>query len=76
MARKPDWVNWSRGILSSSALPAASLPMILSWWRSGSPAFPDTILVAAHSQDADFRPLSTYPYQALRGIHILGVRPR
>ncbi len=40
------------------------------------PAFPDTILVAAHSQDADFRPLSTYPYQALRGIHILGVRPR
>ena len=40
------------------------------------PAFPDTILMAAHSQDADFRPLSTYPYQALRGIHILGVRPR
>lgn len=54
----------------------ASLPMILSWWRSGSRPFPDTILVAAHSQDADFRPLSTYPYQALRGIHILGVRPR
>ena len=37
---------------------------------------PDQILLAAHSQDADFRPLSTYPYQALRGIHILGVRPR
>ena len=40
LARKPDWVNWSRGILSNSALPAASLPMILSWWRSGQPAFP------------------------------------
>lgn len=39
LARKPEWVNWSRGILSNSALPAASLPMILSWWRSGSRPF-------------------------------------
>ena len=35
---------------------------------------PEGILVAAHSEDADFRPLSTYPYVALRCLHILGVR--
>ena len=35
---------------------------------------PEEILVAAHSLDSDFRPLSTYPYEALRLIHILGVR--
>lgn len=33
---------------------------------------PGSILVAAHSQDTDFRPLSTYPYVQLRCIHILG----
>ncbi len=32
------------------------------------------ILVAAHSQDADYRPLSTYSYVQARGIHILGAR--
>ena len=32
-------------------------------------------LVAAHSQDADLRPLSTYSFREIRGIHILGVRP-
>lgn len=30
------------------------------------------ILVAAHSQDADYRPLDTYFYQEIRFIHILG----
>lgn len=35
---------------------------------------PEEILVAAHSLDSDFRPLSTFPYEALRLIHILGVR--
>ena len=33
---------------------------------------PDNILVAAHSQDADFRPLSTYQFTQLRCLHILG----
>lgn len=34
------------------------------------------ILVAAHSYDADFRPLSSYDYQDIRYIHVLGtVRP-
>lgn len=32
------------------------------------------ILVAAHSNDADFRPLSTYSISRLRCLHIEGVR--
>ena len=33
---------------------------------------PAKILVAAHSADVDWRPLSTYDYQAYRVLHILG----
>lgn len=40
----------------------------------GSPATLENVLVAAHSQDADFRPLSTYNVQEIRFIHILGSR--
>ena len=36
------------------------------------PATLDNILVAAHSDDADFRPLSSYQFQDIRFIHILG----
>ena len=32
----------------------------------------DNVLVAAHSDDADFRPLNTYSFQDIRFIHILG----
>lgn len=32
------------------------------------------ILIAAHSYDAFNRPLSSYRYEAVRGLHILGVR--
>ena len=32
------------------------------------------ILLAAHSEDWDFRPLSSYPYDGLRCLHILGAR--
>lgn len=32
------------------------------------------ILVAAHSFDADYRPLSSYPIRAIRFLHIEGVR--
>lgn len=39
----------------------------------GSPATPENILVAAHSYDCDDRPLSTYTYQAVRALHVLGV---
>ena len=35
---------------------------------------PDNILIAAHTYDALDRPLSTYSYQELRPITILGVR--
>ena len=34
---------------------------------------PDKILLAAHSTDADWRPLSSYEYEAYRILHILGV---
>ena len=33
---------------------------------------PDKILLAAHSTDADWRPLSSYEYEAYRVLHILG----
>ncbi len=38
----------------------------------GYPRTPETVLVAAHSEDADWRPLSTYPYEEIRYMHILG----
>ena len=40
------------------------------------PPTPGGILLAAHSQDTDCRPLDTYPFKQVRGIHILGVRDR
>lgn len=35
---------------------------------------PSNILVAAHTYDADNRPLDTYPFTQLRPLHVLGVR--
>lgn len=37
------------------------------------PTEPSQILIAAHSYDADNRPLSTYEYKKLRFLHIRGV---
>ena len=37
------------------------------------PVTPQTVFVAAHTQDADYRPLSTYVYQSLRCLRITGV---
>lgn len=37
------------------------------------PGTPGTVLVAAHSIDTDYRPLSTYDYKQLRCLHIRGV---
>lgn len=34
---------------------------------------PSTILLAAHTNDADMRPLITYPYQMFRCLHITSV---
>ena len=43
---------------------------------AGWPASPENILVAAHSFDADNRPLSTYEYRDTRFLHITGnIRP-
>lgn len=36
---------------------------------------PADLLVAAHSYDADFRPLSTYFFEEIRYLHILGAYP-
>ena len=42
----------------------------------GFPATPENVLVAAHSYDADNRPLATYEYKSARFLHITGtVRP-
>lgn len=40
----------------------------------GSPPSPDSILVAAHTYDADNRPLSTYSFKVVRYIHIVAAR--
>ena len=39
----------------------------------GWPVMPENVLVAAHSYDADNRPLSTYSYQDIRFLKIFGV---
>ncbi len=36
----------------------------------------NTILVAAHSYDTDYRPLATYTIEELRFLHILGAYPQ
>lgn len=45
-------------------------PVIVS---VGDPPTLSNILVAAHSVDADWRPVDTYPFQAIRFLHVLGV---
>lgn len=47
-------------------------PIIVS---IGQPVTLENILVAAHSYDADYRPLSTYSVMGYRFIHILGGYP-
>ena len=43
---------------------------------AGRPVTPENVLVAAHSYDANNRPLSTYAYQEARYLHIAGtIRP-
>ena len=37
------------------------------------PFRPRDILVAAHTDDSDYRPLSTYPYRKIRFLHVEGV---
>lgn len=56
--------------LRFTAGPFAHNPVIVA---TGSLPTLDSVLVAAHSEDADYRPLSTYPIQEARFIHILGV---
>ena len=48
-------------------------PIIVSM---GDPPTLDNTLVAAHSYDADWRPLSTYHVQDIRFLHVLGAYPQ
>ncbi|MBC5732569.1 amidase domain-containing protein [Lawsonibacter sp. NSJ-51] len=41
----------------------------------GQPATLENTLVAAHSYDADWRPLSTYFFEEIRFLHVLGAYP-
>ena len=41
--------------------------------RASRPRSAAQVLVAAHSEDADNRPLSTYTYEEARYLHILGI---
>lgn len=43
--------------------------------ETGDPPTLDNILVAAHSIDTDFRPLSSYDFSEIRFLHILGAYP-
>lgn len=41
----------------------------------GNPPTLENTLIAAHSYDADYRPLSTYSFRGIRFLHILGAYP-
>ena len=56
--------------LSFDGLRWAHSPVVVS---VGEPRSPDNVLVAAHSFDADYRPLSDYDYHSVRYLHIFGV---
>jgi len=47
-------------------------PIIVQMER---PATLENTLVAAHSYDADYRPLATYTFDEIRFIHIIGAYP-
>ncbi len=53
-----DGVRWSHS------------PVVVA---AGVPRSYDNILVAAHSYDADYRPLSTYEFKSVRFLHVFGV---
>lgn len=49
-------------------------PVVVAVRGSGRPSRPEDILLAAHSYDADNRPLNTYNYRGVRFLHFVGVR--
>lgn len=48
----------------------AHSPVVVS---AGEPRSYENVLVAAHSYDADYRPLATYEFALVRFLHIIGV---
>lgn len=57
--------------LSFNGIDYAHTPVIV---QISHPATLSGTLIAAHTFDADYRPLSTYPAKKLRFLHIIGVR--
>lgn len=57
--------------LSFNGREFAHTPVVVS---VGQPRRLSNILIAAHSYDSDNRPLSTYSFQKIRFLHIIGVR--
>lgn len=51
----------------------AHSPVIVA---ASAPFLPENILVAAHTIDTDYRPISTYDYVNIRFLHIEGVIKR
>lgn len=58
--------------LSFDGVRFAHSPVVV--WAPPDPTSPSQILLAAHSYDADDRPLDTYAYQKIRFLHFTGVR--
>lgn len=56
--------------LSFDGIRWAHSPIVVS---VSEPCGPDNVLVAAHSYDADYRPLSSYDYVSIRYLHVYGV---
>ena len=56
--------------LSFDGVRWAHCPVVVS---IGEPRSFDTLLLAAHSEDADNRPLSSYSFKSVRLLHVFGV---
>ena len=56
--------------LSFDGVRWAHSPVVVA---AGAPRSLDNVLVAAHSYDADYRPLSTYEFTSIRFLHVYGV---
>lgn len=56
--------------LSFDGVRWAHSPVVVA---AGEPRSYDNLLLAAHSYDADYRPLSSYEFKSVRFLHIFGV---
>ena len=70
--KAPAWtgVQYLWNFLTRTRQSVGPVPFVIAVEQ---PVSPQTVFVAAHTQDADYRPLSTYVYQSLRCLRITGV---